>query len=274
MKRWELRDCCSFLLSTGAVSRINAMAIRPTSERPRTHDLGCPRLYREDLQYIAEAVHQVGALRITCEGKDTEGKGTWWRSRGSVAYEADSPDDFSELPEDLIWVTMSAEQAESGGIIVHLSPRAATAEVTAPNALTRDALAQVREVCDQRARKLRSMTRWAEGGANLAVYLLAIVAGIALPFGISYAIARAQSSNGPVTLGWSTANSLVLALGAVLLAAVLGVLMLAGRPRAVIINAKQASRPPYWKRTREEWQISIATGLVFMIIGYVLGKFT
>lgn len=259
-----------WLLSAGGVATIMGMPVRQTQEPVTKQDLGCPRLYRGDLQEIAKAVAEVGDLVITCSG---EAPGP--QTRGIASYEATAPGDFDGLPEKLISVTIAASTASSGGIAVRLSPSAATAELTARSTLAEGAISHVQRVCERRRRRARSLVRWAEVGASPVVILLVLVVGVALPLGISYLIARARylSGNGPVTFAWSTTNTLIVAFDVVLMAAVVGILLLAGRPRAMIINAPWEQRPTYWERNRDAIVVGLATGIISAIIGYLLGKF-
>jgi hypothetical protein len=83
----------------------------------------------------------------------------------------------------------------------------------------------------------------------------------------------ALAVTGAVKLGLLTNSISVLAAapplaGSIYLWRVVG----AGHAYIHLINAYSRDRPSFWRRTRDDWAVAIVTGVISLIIGFVLGK--
>jgi hypothetical protein len=231
---------------------------RPTAKE--THDLGCLRLYREEIREIAVAVAEAGDLHISC----TNPEGT--------TYEGTTPDDLADMPEN-VGVVLSATRPEQPGaqrsrptqIEVRLASRAATVELVEPDMLTAGILARIRQVCEPRRRLWRSLAP--KSGAVMFLFFLPLLLASAWGF-------TSANLPGAKEGRWGPANTAVAATAAALIVASLVVGMFARQPRVTVINAPRASRPTYWQRTRDGWVVGVVTGVIFTAVGYLLGKLT
>jgi hypothetical protein len=134
------------------------MAIRQRRQTVKeSHDLGCLRLYREDIRAIAAAVAEAGELRMSC----TDHEGT--------TYEATALEDLDDLPEDIEFVISTSMPGEGETryhklpkmMEVCLGPKSAMVELNEPNTLTTGILVRIRDICEHRRRRLRSiLPKW------------------------------------------------------------------------------------------------------------------
>src|SRR6266545_5158134 len=109
------------------------MGVRPRGIRTETHDLGRLRLYREDMQEIAETVERSGKLRIITEYE-----------------EADFPADFELLPTDLKSLTITAGEGDDIRVRVELSETTASIGLTGPGDREYRIREQVQKICTAR----------------------------------------------------------------------------------------------------------------------------
>jgi hypothetical protein len=229
------------------------MAIKQRRETVReSHDLGCLRLYREDLRAIAEAVSEVGELEITC----TDFKGT--------TYTTNDVEDIDTLPED-IWGVISASRFEPGKsgaaskIEVRFTAKKASVELVEPDTLTAGVLVRIQQVCSRNRRLLRTIApSWTYPWFGLFPPLLLAAWG-----GLSSAVSLKGNH-------WGPGNTIVTVAFGILVVASLFVGFLTMQPRVVLINAPRATRPTYWQRTRDMWWVGIVTTLIGVIVGYLL----
>lgn len=272
------------------------MTVRRVRRVIETYDLGALRLYREDLRAIAAAVAEAGDLSILCDGMT----------------EATSPEDFDDpkLPERLSSVQftvtrkearfvspeMSDEATAAAGsrqvASVLLSGREATVALADPDTLLAGVLQRVRLVCEGRRRRLASLvppqpsrlgreTQSSRSRPGRRSWWLTFVLLIGFVVSLSFAPLMTMATIQPTTGTTATIQPttpqgalIVLAVAAIFLLGAIAALVLERRPRAVIINAMRADRPTYWQRTRDIWQVGIATAILGAVVGYVLGKFT
>jgi hypothetical protein len=241
----------------------------------------------EDLRVIAAAVAEAGELIITCDN-----------------YEATSPEDFDNLPVRPSRVAIMARRPAARSVspelpeptatskpgvpvmFVVLSGLEATVEMADPDTLMTGVLQRIRLVCEKRRRRLASVVppqpprpgrqpqssrsrpvrrSWWLGNLLQAGLLLSVVALLVLAFAASLTPKQPFPAGPVIGIGASFA---VFALG------MLATGVLVRRPRVVIINDMRVDRPTYWQRTRDIWQVGIATATLGAIVGYVLGKFT
>jgi hypothetical protein len=231
------------------------MAIRKrTRILQESHDLGCLRLYREDMRAIATAVAEAGELRMSCT------------DHGGTTYEATAPEDLDELPEDIGLVLSSArsnnsDSSRSSEIEVRLGPNSATVELVEPDTLTTGILVRISNICKPRQRLMRSMLpKWGSyPWFGLFTPAVLVIAGVTM--------GNLPDANAGK---WEVANTIVAVIAGILVVALVSVGIFVRRPRVILINAPRASRPTYWDRTRDMWWVGIVTALLGVLIGYVL----
>lgn len=233
------------------------MAVRQKRQTVKeSHDLGCLRLYREDIRAIAAAVSEAGELRISC----TDNEGT--------TYDASALEDLDELPEDVGFVISVPRPGESqisyskpARIEVRLAPEKATVELVDPDTLTTGILVRIRNICASRRRRARSMLPQWGMYPWFGVFPPTVAAIAAFTLGN---LPGAQNNK------WAALNTVIVVVASLLIITSFSVGIFVRRPRVILINAPRASRPTYWERTRDMWWVGIITALIGALIGYVL----
>lgn len=225
------------------------MAVVRTKLVPEVYDLGALWLYREDLQAIATAVNELGALKITC-------------SSGNSTFEASEPSDFEQLPEDLQTLTIStARSVGPSTVSVTFNREVASVELEEPNTQAAGVLSRIKDICEPLHRSgwffLRRLGR--------------PLAAVSFIFLIGTLIGYANSEKSSVWHNQFMYNGLPL-LFIFLTVSGLAMAFITGVSRRVVIsNAQRSSRPRYWQRTGDMWVVGVITALIGAIIGYVLG---
>lgn len=224
-----------------------SMAVMRTKARTEVHELGYVILFREDLEDIAKAVAELGPLTITCD--DT--------------YTATGPDDFVELPaspSSLIYMAA----ADGRQIDVELSRRVARVVLTEPDTLCQGILGRINAVIARPRRR---------------PWLLTLNRMIAFAYAVATALTSVAVYLAPDEWGkpWDRWSAFAIAAFVTAFTSVLIFprLMKRDPPRSArLVNAYQSDRPTFWRRTRDDWVVEIIVGLVFLVLGFVLGKVT
>lgn len=225
------------------------MTVRRTKLTPERYDLGPVWLYREDLQAIADAVNEIGDLKITCFS-------------GNESFEASESSDFIRIPETLEEVTISSGPISDRTKMVTVNLHAnAWVELTEPNIQSAGVLSRIRDICEQRKRTFWAFRRWF--GPALAIFGVICFATVSV---ISIPTTKSPVWNS-VFLTWVVPLT---ELG--LIVSGIGIRLSARSREVVITNAPRASRPRYWQRTRDMWVVGIITTIVGVLLGYVLGR--
>jgi hypothetical protein len=243
------------------------VTVRRTKLTVERYDLGSLRLYREDLQAMATAAAEAGDLTIQCDG-----------------FEATSPDDFNSLPEKLANVNITAKRpADSSSLKIRISPKEAIVQLEEPDTLLAGILSRIRLICEPRRRRLRSLLpKDTSRLYALSVALVgSLIAAAAATVG-AYQFTSVSPPNSNTSShsqhhsggGWTGLDTAGVVIGAIFLLSLVGYVILVAHPKVIIINAIRSERPTYWQRTRDNWLIGIATTILGVVLGYILGKLT
>jgi hypothetical protein len=184
---------------------------------------------------IAEAAAEIGPLVIKC---------------GS--YRADRPGDFEDLPERPYGLVISAVAEDGRAVEIELSGRDSRVVLTEPDSQCTGVLTRIREVC---ARSRRG---------RLPKYKIALFLTAAAVTTISF--------SSIVTLNNPALGIIGAVVGWALFAAGLFIGLRIATRRAVLLNVRREDRPSFWRRTRDDWAVQIAGGLVLLALGILLGK--
>jgi len=227
------------------------MTVRRTGLSIERQDLGPVQLYREDLRAIAAAVSEVGSLAITCDGE----------------YEASDPTDFDRLPERLVNVSISGQDADSkSSVEVKFDSTSAYVNLVEPDTHAFGVAVRINNICNQQ-RRLRRLLYRKLGYALALGGTISLVAYTVIYAGVN----GTKTAKPPWTDVWL--NAVVPLVMLSMIAIGLGLRWL-GRHRVVIINAPRADRPGYWKRTSDLWVVGVITALLGAFVGYLLGRIT
>ncbi len=229
------------------------MPVRRTVAREEIYPLGALRLYREELEAIANAVAESSELLI--ESDDLE---------------ATSAGDFAQLPERPEKLVIRGTRIDPDRrVVVTLTPGSASVELAEPDTLSAGILARIQAICAPcRRLRLRQVIDRSDG--------LRALVGVLGPFGIAFGVTGilvAESSRHKTSILW-IGNPLLIAVSFAVGIVGVSYLLFPRPPLVIIINAPRAERPTYWQRTRDMWWVGIVTSLAGVIVGYLLGKFT
>ncbi|MCG5217747.1 hypothetical protein [Streptosporangium sp. KLBMP 9127] len=117
------------------------MAVNRIRDKAETFDLGALRLFRDDLEDIAEAVSELGALIIECD--DT--------------FIASTRDDFADLPGDMGALSIAGVADDGRAVKVDLSKTTASVTVLKADTLCRGVVGGVQAICRRPGRR---RVRW------------------------------------------------------------------------------------------------------------------
>jgi hypothetical protein len=226
------------------------MAVRRTAERPETTSLNIIKLYREDLEAIAEAMAEIGNLVIWCDD-----------------FEATERGDFGDLPENPDLVTLAASSANpERKIRVDLGPGTAQVVLTHPDTHILGVQTRIEQICRRRRDRLRL-----RGPSSLKSLAGAIAVFVLFAGAFSYN-AHAFLPNRSLLLATIAGVGIMAVFSSVLF----GLLRSweHAKGSATIVNAYSSERPTFLQRTRDDWIVHLIVATVFLILGFIIGWLT
>jgi hypothetical protein len=224
------------------------MPVERIKDRKETTELGPVKLYREDLEEIASTVEELGPLLITCD----------------ETFAAYDPKDFAELPERPTSLSFTAATLEGQGVNVIFDAYGSRVTLTEPNTLSRGILSRIQDVCRRPGRRRRPMYK-------LLVLLSTIIAATSATISL---IAAFQQLKGTPVVGSIYPLLITMMATATLLLVYVRWLRRRGVVGAILVNAYLVDRPPFWRRTRDDWIVQIIGGALFLVLGFFLGRIT
>ncbi|MFL1430300.1 MULTISPECIES: hypothetical protein [unclassified Nocardiopsis] len=235
------------------------MAVERVKKRLETHPLGQLRLYRDELEAIAEALAEFGELEFTVNDELT---GT-------------EPGDFAkmgdELPERLEHVRMKAT-SDDAAVVVELGPVAGVGLVE-PDMTARGALTAVEKICAPH----RMRPPW--------IWPLLALAAVFVSYSV-YAVIQAVAQGAKVGEALNTAvgaSALLLVIGFLASLFIIPPMALVlgwgpfrkddprSRPRDVILNVPRAERPTFGERLVADGGVSAFWTVVGLVCGGAIG---
>ncbi|GII63277.1 hypothetical protein Skr01_33620 [Sphaerisporangium krabiense] len=231
------------------------MAVQRTGTRIEIHKLGNLRLFREDMEDIANALAELGDLEIICDN----------------TYRADRGEDFSGLPERIesLQYVVAVDDVRSAvrdprRIEVELSRWTSYVRLVEPDVLCEGILSRIRTVVSRPSRRRININHRGLMAAH-TIFTLGLAAVTAAQ-GATWIITNKISSGG--------INYLIAPFG-LWVAVSLGLMFLLARgrgPRVSLRNYYRSDRPSFWRRTRDDWLVQIIGGALFLVLGFILGK--